>query len=151
MKWQERITIDPQVLVGKPIIKGTRISVEFVIDLLGRGWTQEQILKEYDHLTREDVQACLAYAGDALKSDSVQPSPKPVASGHRSRELEWCRTHAEVLRQFAGQWVVLEGEEIVAHGNDPLQVVADARAKGIRVPYIFYVEETGDNVVKMGL
>jgi hypothetical protein len=82
-------------------------------------------------------------------------SPSPVTilcfSSHRSREIEWCRTHAKVLRQFAGQWVVLEGEEIVAHGNDPLQVVADARAKGIRIPYIFYVEDTDDNVVKMGL
>ena len=68
MTWQERIAIDPSVLVGKPIIKGTRISVEFVIDLLGRGWTLEQVLKEYDHLTREDVQACLAYASEMRKS-----------------------------------------------------------------------------------
>ena len=57
MRWQDRIIIDPHVLVGKPIIKGTRIAVEFVIDLLGRGWTQEQILAEYDHVTREDIQA----------------------------------------------------------------------------------------------
>jgi Family of unknown function (DUF5678) len=77
--------------------------------------------------------------------------PKPIISGHRSRELEWCRTHTEVLRQFAGQWIVLEGEEIVAHRDDPLQVVAEARAKGIRVPYIFYVEDTNENVVRMGL
>jgi len=83
--------------------------------------------------------------------DPAQPSPKPVASGHRSRELEWCRTHAEVLRQFAGQWVVLEGEEIIAHGEEPLQIVAEARAKGIQVPYIFYVEDTDAKVVRMGL
>lgn len=63
MTWKTRITLDPDVLVGKPIIKGTRIAVEFVIDLLGRGWTTEQILREYDHLTPEDIQACLAYAG----------------------------------------------------------------------------------------
>ena len=67
MRWQDRITIDPQVLVGIPIIKGTRIAVEFVIDLLGRGWTQEQILAEYDHVTREDIQACLAYASEELE------------------------------------------------------------------------------------
>ena len=67
MSWQDRITIDPNVLVGKPIIKGTRISVEFVIDLMGRGWTMEEILQEYDHLTRKDVQACLAYANEMLK------------------------------------------------------------------------------------
>jgi uncharacterized protein (DUF433 family) len=61
MNWQQRITVDPNVLVGKPIVKGTRISVEFVIDLLARGWTTQQILKEYDHLVPDDIQACLAY------------------------------------------------------------------------------------------
>jgi uncharacterized protein (DUF433 family) len=75
MSWQERITIDPDVLVGKPIIRGTRVSVEFVIDLLGRGWTKERILKEYDHLTPDDVQACLAYASDVLKSERVYLVP----------------------------------------------------------------------------
>jgi hypothetical protein len=71
--------------------------------------------------------------------DPVQPHPEPPASGHRTRELEWRRTHREVLCNFAGQWVVLEGEGIVTHGKDPQQVVVEARAKGIRVPYIFYV------------
>ena len=51
MDWRDRIIVDPKILVGKPIIKGTRISVEFVIDLLARGWTTQQILREYDHLT----------------------------------------------------------------------------------------------------
>ncbi|HID24353.1 MAG TPA: DUF433 domain-containing protein [Planctomycetaceae bacterium] len=76
MNWEERITVDPKVLVGKPVIKGTRISVEFVVDLLGRGWTVEQILQEYDHLTREDIQACLAYASDVLKSERVYLLPR---------------------------------------------------------------------------
>jgi len=71
MDWQERIIVDPEVLVGKPIIKGTRIAVEFVLDLLGRGWTIEQILREYDHLSPEDIQACLAYASDMMKSERV--------------------------------------------------------------------------------
>jgi len=71
MEWRERITVDPNVLVGKPVIKGTRIAVEFVIDLLARGWATQQILKEYDHLTLEDVQACLAYASEMLKSERV--------------------------------------------------------------------------------
>lgn len=71
MNWRERVSIDPEVLVGKPVIKGTRIAVEFVIDLLARGWTREQILREYDHLTRDDLQACLAYANDVLKSERV--------------------------------------------------------------------------------
>jgi uncharacterized protein (DUF433 family) len=75
MNWQDRITLDPKVLVGKPVIKGTRIAVEFVIDLLGRGWTSEQVLKEYDHLTPQDIQACLAYAGEVLKDERVYPLP----------------------------------------------------------------------------
>ena len=75
MDWQTRITVDACVLVGKPIIKGTRIAVEFVIDLLGRGWSVEQLLHEYDHLRPEDIRACLAYAGEVLKSERVYLLP----------------------------------------------------------------------------
>ncbi|MDA0744989.1 MAG: DUF433 domain-containing protein [bacterium] len=75
MKWQDRIVIDPKVLSGKPVIKNTRIAVEFVVDLLGRGWTIDQVLKEYDHLVAEDVQACLAYASEVLKSERVYLVP----------------------------------------------------------------------------
>lgn len=75
MDWRERIVVDPKVLAGKPIVKGTRMAVEFVIDLLGRGWTVEQVLEQYDHLSRDDVQACLAYAGEVLKAERVYPMP----------------------------------------------------------------------------
>jgi len=75
MDWQERISVDPKVLVGKPVIKGTRIAVEFVVDLLGRGWTVEEILREYDHLNAQDIQACLAYASEVLKSERVYLLP----------------------------------------------------------------------------
>jgi uncharacterized protein (DUF433 family) len=75
VEWRDRVTVNPEVLVGKPVIKGTRIAVEFVIDLLARGWTAEQILQEYDHLTREDIQACLAYASEMLKSERVYLLP----------------------------------------------------------------------------
>ena len=77
MDWKTRITVDPAILTGKPIVKGTRISVELVIDLLGRGWTVEQVLEEYDHLTGDDIQACLAYAGETLKSERVYLLPTP--------------------------------------------------------------------------
>jgi len=69
--WNERIAVDPDVVAGKPVIKGTRIAVGFVIDLLARGWTTEQILREYDHLTLEDVRACLSYAGELVRSEPV--------------------------------------------------------------------------------
>lgn len=75
MDWQERINIDPDILVGKPVIKGTRIAVEFVVDLLARGWTTDDILREYDHLSAEDIQACLCYASEVLRSERVYLLP----------------------------------------------------------------------------
>ena len=66
MDWHERITVNPDVLVGKPVVRGTRMSVEFLIDLLARGWTQEQVLGEYDHLRPEDIRACLAYGRETV-------------------------------------------------------------------------------------
>ncbi len=69
----DRITVNPKVLVGKPVIRGTRISVELVLDLLSQGWSTEQVLQQYDHLTKEDVRACLAYAGEVLRSETVYP------------------------------------------------------------------------------
>ena len=73
MKWQERIVLDPAVLVGKPIIKGTRLAVEFIIDLLAQGWSETQILQNYPGLTHEDIQACLSYASDVLHSEKLYP------------------------------------------------------------------------------
>jgi uncharacterized protein (DUF433 family) len=74
--WRERIAVDPNVLVGKPVIKGTRISVELVIDLLARGYDKEQILSQYDHISAEDIQACLAYASETLRSERVYALPR---------------------------------------------------------------------------
>ena len=69
-----RISIDPKVLVGKPVIRGTRLSVEFVIGLLADGWAEGDILANYPGITREDILACLAYARDILGSEKVYPS-----------------------------------------------------------------------------
>jgi uncharacterized protein (DUF433 family) len=66
MFWKERIQIDPSILVGKPVSKGTRLAVEFVIDLLAQGWTEAQILQSYPGIAHEDMQACLAYASATL-------------------------------------------------------------------------------------
>ena len=70
----DRITIDPDVLVGKPVIKGTRLSVEFIVGLLAQGWSIEDVLREYE-LAREDVLACLAYAHQVLAEEKVYPLP----------------------------------------------------------------------------
>jgi uncharacterized protein (DUF433 family) len=70
----DRISLDPAVLAGKPVIRGTRLSVEFIIGLMAEGWTETDILAEYPGLTREDITACLAYARDVLQSEKVFPS-----------------------------------------------------------------------------
>ncbi len=75
MDWQDRISVDPKVLVGKPVIKGTRIAVEFLMELMANGWTHEQILTNYPHLTEDDIQASLHYAAEALKQEHVCPLP----------------------------------------------------------------------------
>ena len=61
MTWQQRIVIDPEILVGKPVIKGTRLAVEFIVGLLAEGWSEQDILDNYPGLTSEDIKACLAY------------------------------------------------------------------------------------------
>jgi len=71
--WQDRIVVDPEILVGKPVIRGTRLAVEFIVDLLGQGWSEEQILENYPGLTREDVHACLKYASAVMQSEKVYP------------------------------------------------------------------------------
>ena len=70
----DRISLDPAVLAGKPVVRGTRLSVEFIIGLMADGWTEADILASYPGLTHEDITACLAYARDLLKSEKVFPS-----------------------------------------------------------------------------
>ncbi len=69
-----RIVLDPAVLAGKPIVRGTRLSVEFIIGLLAERWTEADILDAYPGLASEDIQACLAYARDVLSSERVYPT-----------------------------------------------------------------------------
>jgi uncharacterized protein (DUF433 family) len=75
MDWQDRIAIDPAILVGKPVVKGTRLAVEFIVGLLAQGWSEQEVLHNYSGLTREDILACLAYAEDRLRSEKVYPLP----------------------------------------------------------------------------
>jgi uncharacterized protein (DUF433 family) len=67
--WRDHITADPDILVGKPIIQGTRISVELILGRLANGWSFEQILESYPHITREDILAALAFAAEMMRED----------------------------------------------------------------------------------
>ncbi len=69
-----RVVVDPAVLAGKPIVRGTRLSVDFIIGLLADGWSEADILENYPDLTHEDVVSCLAYARDVLRAEKVFPA-----------------------------------------------------------------------------
>lgn len=73
MEWRDRIIIDPEILVGKPVIQGTRLAVEFIIDLMAQGWSEAEIIRNYPGLTREDIRACLAYTSNMLRAEKVYP------------------------------------------------------------------------------
>ena len=64
MQLEERIVVNPQVLVGKPVVRGTRLSVDFLLGLMAQGWSEAEILRNYPGLEREDLLACLGYQGE---------------------------------------------------------------------------------------
>jgi uncharacterized protein (DUF433 family) len=69
MKWQALIEANPDVLAGKPVIKGTRLSVEFLLSLFAAGWTQDQVLENYPQLTPVSLQAAFAFSADCLHDE----------------------------------------------------------------------------------
>ncbi len=79
MNWKEHIDRNPAVIGGKPKIKGTRIGVELILERLGDGWTVEQLVEAYPHVTAEQIQACQSYAAEMLASDEVLDIPHSAA------------------------------------------------------------------------
>jgi uncharacterized protein (DUF433 family) len=77
MNWRDYIVSEETILMGKPTIKGTRLSVEFILSLLAQGWTEQMIFENYPHLTHEQLQAVFSYAYDNLQSGLIfDPQPK---------------------------------------------------------------------------
>lgn len=70
---KERIIVDPKIMLGKPVIAGTRITVEQILKLLAAGETEKTILKNYPHLTKKDIQAATAYAAEIIGEEKVYP------------------------------------------------------------------------------
>lgn len=70
----ERITVDPRVMVGKPVIKGTRVTVESILRKLGAGWTVEQIIDAHPHLKPDDIYAAAEYAADTIANEDIELS-----------------------------------------------------------------------------
>ncbi len=78
-QYRQFIVSDPKVMMGKPTIAGTRITVEFILESLAAGETPEQMLEEHPRLKREDIQAALAFAAEALKADVIYPVVETVS------------------------------------------------------------------------
>ena len=94
----------------------------------------------------ESIQIVIPDAVAETDRDRPQQS-----AGHRRLEQEWRRAHKDVLLDYAGRWVVLEGEKIIVHGDDPVKLVEMAREAGVEVPYVFYVDPPRAGIVKIGL
>ena len=75
MEWKQYITADPAILTGKPVITGTRLSVEFILELIAEGWSEAEIIRNYPGITHEQILACVAYAKDRLSEESVFALP----------------------------------------------------------------------------
>ena len=75
MEWKDYITTDPEILLGKPVIAGSRLSVELVLELISEGWSETEILRNYPGLTREQILACVAYAKDRVSEENVFALP----------------------------------------------------------------------------
>lgn len=75
MRWQEHIEVNEKILVGKPVIKGTRISVEHIINLLASGWNEQQILDNYPRVTKEKLQAVFSYLQECMKDGLMFNKP----------------------------------------------------------------------------
>lgn len=73
MDWRDNIAIDTDVLAGKPVVKGTRLSVTLILGHLAQGWSIEDLLSSYPRLSEEGVRACLAYAQEILEQETVFP------------------------------------------------------------------------------
>ena len=77
MDWHTYIDMDPQILQGKPVVRGTRLSVEFLLGLLGAGWTRDQVLASYPTLTADSLAAACTFASESLRDMSFYPLPSP--------------------------------------------------------------------------
>lgn len=123
-----------------------------VVDATHLELTEPLVLRSGARVTvsiHEDEQAPSLPVVEPVNSDLRVPSHRPR---FRERENACRRAHGQVLRAYSGQWLVLEGEQIVAHGDDPAPLVALARERGIQRPYVFYVEPSRPpGAVKMGL
>lgn len=79
MDWRSHIHSDPEILLGKPVVKGTRLSVEFILRLFSAGWTEQQVLENYPNLTSESLRAVFAFAAECMEEEALYMLPSEAA------------------------------------------------------------------------
>jgi uncharacterized protein (DUF433 family) len=94
MNWRERIVVDPAVLDGKPVVKGTRLSVELLLGWLAQRWTLDDLLASYPRLSREDVLAALAFSAEALRCDPRRAGSVAARCATLAQDSPWRADHA---------------------------------------------------------
>ena len=78
MDWREHLVIDPDILVGKPVVRGTRLTAEFVLGLFAAGWSEDRVRENYPPLTPESLRAVFAFAAETLGEEGFSPLPRRV-------------------------------------------------------------------------
>jgi hypothetical protein len=109
---------------------------------------------EIHHLLTANFDAPMAFCLEQLAPKRLNTRfviERPGNEEFRSAELEWRRTNLETLKTLENQWVIVEGHELIAHGSDIKAVIDQAKSKGIRTPYIFFVEPHSDDSIRIGL
>lgn len=81
MDWRDYIHSDPEILLGKPVVKGTRLAVDFILDLFASGWTEEQVLENYPTLTPKALQAVFAFSAECMREEALYPVPDLAPGG----------------------------------------------------------------------
>ncbi len=79
MEWQKYIHSDPQILAGKPVIIGSRLSIDHILNLLAEGWTQEQVIENYPVISKDAMQAVFAFASECLRDEAIYTIPSGAA------------------------------------------------------------------------
>lgn len=79
MNWRDRIQSDKSILLGKPTIKGTRLAVDFIIERLANGWSEQQLLDNYPRLTKDDLKAVFTYIHECLQDGLLYDFPQKIA------------------------------------------------------------------------
>jgi uncharacterized protein (DUF433 family) len=96
MDWRQYLHSDPKILLGKPAVKGTRLSVEFLLGLFAAGWTEPQVLEKYPTLTLETLRAVFAFPAECMREESLYTLPV-LSEADRNRSQDYQRQPIEVI------------------------------------------------------